>query len=615
MEAPGLDANPPAARKDLSYLLWLLPLVLMVGVLGEYPEVIRKSPDHLYLLSVGVASLLKMALVFYGLYLVPGLIVLSRRVPVANFWEACGSTRILLSFALGMSAHVLALFPQKYLHLPYHPGVVLACLAAAYAVWIVLLRFLPLESLLEAEGSGDASPWEGFASQFVLLLGLVLGLEMTLRARGSSLSLTGDGYPHLINMLGTLMDGPLPDGMPFFTTFVLNIHPMAFHALLANLKTLTPGLWHIDLFRYFSVLMVPVFLFSLQGFFSFLARSRLVGSLAAFAALWISGGGLSLKIPILYFPWYWSIAWCLSAAVFFILLKSELRSPALGFAAGCVFGAGVLLHPFFAIRMGTIMAFYLPLELLRRKAAGQALGEVWSAAWRFAVGLSLPVAAWIVPLLMKHSLEETYSYDYIVANFSQLAPEGIEYLKAMKGTGFHLKDLWEWSWQNAGLFPVLLAPLGVVALVRRFRDGAASLLAAWLLAMGSAILLGYLPNPYRYFEYFFYGLLALSTFGLGWLAGLLPDRGRKILFTALLCLIPAQIHRDFFPKYRLALSLYGRETLTEMDVRSAESRAYSYFDAKRAGRLDLEYGGYRGYLWSRQKKVWDIYLKTRKPKP
>jgi len=53
--------------------------------------------------------------------------------------------------------------------------------------------------------------------------------------------------------------------------------------------------------------------------------------------------------------------------------------------------------------------------------------------------------------------------------------------------------------------------------------------------------------------------------------------------------------------------------VTEANIRSAESRAYAYLASKKAGRLDLEYGGYRGYLWSRQKKVWDIYLKTKKP--
>ncbi len=616
MEAASLEANTDLGpRKDWSYLLWLLPLALLAWVLREYPEVIRKSPDHVYLLSVGTLSLLKMALVFYGLYLVPGLVVLARRAPTENVWLACSARRVLLSFALGMSAHVFALFPQKYLHLPYHPIVVLLCLIVSYSALLALLRFLPLDFLLNEADAGEASNWESYASMFLILLGLALGLEMTLRGRGTSLSLTGDGYPHLINTLGTLMDGPLPDGMPFFTTFVLNVHPMAFHALLANLKTLTPGLLHIDLFRYFSVLMVPIFLACMQGFFSYLAKSRLLGSLAAFAALWVSGGGLSLKIPIVYFPWYWSIAWCLSAAVFFILLKNDLRYPALGAAAGIVFGAGVLLHPFFAIRMGAIMAFYLPLELLRRGLSKEPLLPVWSSAWRFALGLGLPVAAWLVPLLARHSLEETYSYDYIVQHFSQAAPEGIEYLKAMKGIGFHLKDLWEWSWQNAGLFPVCLAPVGLVAVLRRYRDPAASLLAAWLLAMGSAIVMGYLPNPYRYFEYFFYGLLALATFGAGWLAALLPEFGKKVFFTALLCLAVFQIHRDFFPKYRLALSMYGRETLSDLDIRSAESRAYSYFDAKRNGRLDLEYGGYRGYLWSRQKKVWDIYLNTKKPKP
>ncbi|MFO1462815.1 MAG: hypothetical protein U1F66_03495 [bacterium] len=617
MEASETVPEAPDRGADrLAWILVLIPLFLVAWALREYPQNIRKAADQIYILSIGTGSLLKMALVFYGLYLVPGLMALARRVPPAKVWSVGSPSRILLSFALGMTAHVGAIFLQKYLRLPYHPASVLLCLGAAYAFFLWTLRFLPLSDLLAGDPRKEQEAgWETWASRGLLLLGLVLGLEMTLRGRGSSLSLTGDGYPHLINTLGTLMDGPLPDGLPFFSTFILNIHPMAFHALLANLKTLTPGLLHIDLFRYFSVLMVPVFLFCMQGFFAFLARSRLVGAMAAFAALWVSGGGLSLRIPIVYFPWYWSIAWCLSAAVFFLLLKGELRFPALGLAAGLVFGAGVLLHPFFAFRMGTIMAWFLPLELLRRWLAAQPLRPVWASAWRFAVGAALPVAAWLGPLLWRHSWEPTYDYDYLVANFSQVAPEAIEYLKAMKGSGFHLPDLWVWSRLNAGLWPVLGAPVGLFAMVRRYREPAAALLGAWLLGMGSAILLAYLPNPYRYFEYFFYGLVALGAFGLGWLAGQLSGWRRSLLLLALLCVSALHLSQDFFPKYRLALSLYGRTSLSDLDVRSAESRAYSYFEAKRAGRLDLEYGGYRGYLWSRQKKVWDIYLKTKAPRP
>jgi hypothetical protein len=224
------------------------------------------------------------------------------------------------------------------------------------------------------------------------------------------------------------------------------------------------------------------------------------------------------------------------------------------------------------------------------------------------------VAAWLVPLLLKHPWEETYSYDYILQNFAARAPEGIEYLKAMKGSGFHPKDLWEWAWPNAGLVPCLFAPLGLAAVVRRFREPAAALLLAWLAAMASVILFSYLPNPYRYFEYFFFGLLALAAYGLGWLAAYFSGWPKKVLFALLLTLSAWQVHRDFFPKYRLALSLYGRTSLSDLDVRTAESRADRYFDSKRAGRLDLEYGGYRGYLWSRQKKVWDIYLLTKPPK-
>jgi hypothetical protein len=35
--------------------------------------------------------------------------------------------------------------------------------------------------------------------------------------------------------------------------------------------------------------------------------------------------------------------------------------------------------------------------------------------------------------------------------------------------------------------------------------------------------------------------------------------------------------------------------------------------AKAEGKLDEAYGGMRNYLWSRQKKVWDIHLKVITP--
>lgn len=603
----------PGPRCDLAWFAFLLPLALAVWALRGYPEVLRRGADQTYLLQVSAWTLVKLVSVFYGLYLLPGLAFFARRWPTERWRDALGGGRLLLAFAFGMTAHVFAALLQKTLHLGYRPISVLACLGAAYLVLGWLAGKIPMERLLrEAPGPRPERP-ERLATYGLLALGGALLLEMTLRARGSSLNLSGDGYPHLINTLGTMVDGPFPDGLPFFSTFVLNIHPMGFHALLANLKTLTPGLLYIDLFRYFSVLMVPVFLVCMYGFFSFLGKSRLVGALGAFAALFVSGGGLSLGIPIVYFPWYWSIAWCLSAAVFYILLKSELSSAALCFAAGLVFGAGVLLHPFFALRMGAIMACFLPLELLRRAFCRQPLGPALKGALDFGLGLAIPVAAWLGPLLAKHPWEPTYEFEYIVKNFSALAPEGVEYLKTMKGKGFALKDLWHWSWKNAGLAPILLAPLGLAACVARLRDSAAALLAAWLIAMGAATLLDLLPNPYRYFEYFFFGVLALAVYGAGWLLGKCSGVPRALAISVLLCVAALQIPRDFFPKYSHALRLYGTTALTEADIRSAESRSARYLESKRAGRLDLEYGGYRGYLWSRQKKVWDIYLKTRKP--
>lgn len=614
METDALPAptGPERPRRELYWLLLLFPLALTVFALRAYPDALRKGADQGYALNVEWWVLAKVAVVFYGLYLLPGWLFFRLRWPRDSSHASSPGARILLSFALGMSAHVLAAFLQKYLHLGYQPTVVLACLVLAYGFLMWLAAKIPMQLLLrEAPGPVTSRP-ERVASYALLSLGGALLLEMALRARGSSLNLSGDGYPHLINTLGTMVDGPFPDALPFFSTFVLNIHPMGFHALLANLKTLTPGLMYVDLFRYFSVLMVPVFLACMYGFFSYLGKNRFVGALGAFAALFVSGGGLSLTIPIVFFPWYWSIAWCLSAAVFFILLRSELNSAALCFGAGLVFGTGVLMHPFFAIRMGMIMAMFLPIELLRRILCRQELRPALLGALDFGLALAIPVGLWIGPLLARHPWEPTYEYDYIVQNFSALAPEGVKYLQTMKGSGFHLKDLWFWTWKNAGLIPIVLAPLGILACLKRLREPAVALLLAWLLAMGSAVLLNYLPNPYRYFEYLFFGILAFAVFGAGWFLGELSGIFRGLALVALLCLVGPQISRDFFPKYRQALSLYGTVSLNAADIQAAEARVGRYFESKRAGRLDLEYGGYRGYLWSRQKKVWDIYLKTRK---
>jgi hypothetical protein len=86
------------------------------------------------------------------------------------------------------------------------------------------------------------------------------------------------------------------------------------------------------------------------------------------------------------------------------------------------------------------------------------------------------------------------------------------------------------------------------------------------------------------------------------------------VISALLCLSFFSIRQEFLPKYRRALSLYGRTSLTPKDIAQAEKRAEDYFKAKDAGVLDRSYGNYPGYLWSRQKKIWDIYVRNRTQK-
>jgi hypothetical protein len=594
-----------------NYAIFILPLLLGVWVLSHYPAVIHKTPEQIYILSFSLASWIKMASIFYGLYVLPGLFLISLGARGQFSGRFFSSQRVLLAFTIGCTAHIIAIFLQKYLHLPYHPFVVLSCLALAYLILALALSRVKDRSLLREVDFEQEATWVRWLAVLILLLGLFLGLEMTLRGRASSLSLVGDGYPHLINTLGTLEDGPMPDGLPFYSTFILNIHPMAFHALLVNLKVLTPGLKYMDLLRYFSVLMVPLFLACMMGLFSFLGRNSAVGALSALAALFVSGGGLSLKVPIVFFPWYWSLAWCLSAAVFFILLKDGLKSHSLALCAGVVFGVGVLVHPFFAFRMGTIMVFFLPLEILRRLWVKENLGSLLPRAALFALGAAVPVGLWLGPLLLKHRWEATYPYAYIVENFKSVAPAGVEYIQKFREVKFDLKSLYLWSRENAGLFPCIFAPFGIVAAFRRPQEPASAMLLAWLFAMAALVLLPFLPNPYRYFEYFFFALVALSAYGGGFLLSLVPKRWHVIFLAGLLMMVLWSVWLDFFPKYHYALNIYGRTSLSPADIAEAEGRAYDYLQKKRAGRLDESYGGnYTGYLWSRQKKIWDIYIRS-----
>ncbi|KAB2840498.1 hypothetical protein F9K50_05690, partial [bacterium] len=122
----------PGPRRDLAWLLLLPPLAVAAWVLRGYPEVLRKGADQAYLLQVSVSTLLKLAAVFYGLYLLPGLVWFARRWPVARWREALGGGRLLMAFAFGMTAHVFAALLQKTLHLGYRPFSVLVCLGAAY---------------------------------------------------------------------------------------------------------------------------------------------------------------------------------------------------------------------------------------------------------------------------------------------------------------------------------------------------------------------------------------------------------------------------------------------------------------------------------------------------
>lgn len=598
--APSL-AKP---RWNLAWLLLLL-LPLLAYALWPYPKVIQKSPDLLYVLRFEPARLFAYLAAFYGLYLLPGLLLFARAEPRGRFLTP---NRFLLAFGWGMVVHVLAAFLQKYLQLKYGPVTVLACLAATYGLTAFLFR--PLRFLLEEEKAADSGAWLAWP---ILGLVLILGAEMILRARTSSVSMTGDTYGHLVLLLATQIDGPQPNSLPFYSSFILNMYPMGFHAMLANLFVLTPGLEHIDLFRYFSLVFLPCFVFVFYAFFSFLSGSRALGAIGTLALFLVSGGGLTLRVPIVYFPWYWGLAWCLTAVIFYLLLKGQMASKALYFWVGILLGVGVLMHPMMAPRMGTILIFFLPLELLRRWLNREPWAPVFSRGGLFALGTAAMLGIWLGPLLLRFGMEETYSYEYILANFSEIAPAGVKYIKDLHELKFGLKDLYPWIWKNAGLFPMLLAPLGLIAAVLQFKKPAAPLLLAWLAAMVSAVLFAYLPNPYRYFEYLFFGLVALAVFGMGWASQLFSQPWRTLLAGAFLALALLGVRRDYWPKYALALNLYGRTDWPAGVYDASRRIVRNYQEAKAKGTLDEVFGEFRGFLWPRQKKVWDIYIRRQRP--
>lgn len=597
------DLSPKSHLSTFGKWIFLLAIPFLIWVLWPYFEVIKKESGETYILNFSTWTLLKFYLCFYGLYVLPGLAVFSFAGRRREYNPFFSPQRFLLAFLFGMVAHIFAAFIQKYLSFSYQPATVLLCLLASYSLLFVFLR--PFKELLKEERPPRQFD---FLTWGILLLALFLGVEMVLRARASSASLMGDGFPHLINYLGTLEEGPLPDGLPFYSTFILNIHPMGFHALLAGLKTLIPGIDHIDLLRYFSAVMVPCVVFVFFSFFSFLSKNRPLAAFGTLVLLFVSGGGFSLRVPIVYFPWYWSLAWCLTAGLFFLILVDNFQSKGVYFLAGILLGTGILFHPFLAFRVGTILVFFLPIELLRRVWIREPLLPVLRSAGFFALGTLILLGLWLVPLLLKYNWEETYSFEYLTQNFEKVAPKGIHYIRTIRESFYNLKDLFSWSEANSGWFSLIFAPLGLVAVFIKRREAISSLLLAWFLAMACAVTLGFLMNPYRYFEYFFLSLVALSVYGLGWLYSITKNQWKPLLLFPVLMLALYSIRLDFFPKYRLALHYYGRTHWPPNALSSSRNLANKYLESKKNGNLDQDFGWYRGYLWSRQKKVWDIYL-------
>ncbi len=601
-------SNELKPKWNLSWI-FLLSLPILVWALWPYPSTIKKSPFTTYIFKFEVIKALWFFACFYGLYVLPGLVIFFRVTRHAVYNSFFTPNRLLLAFGWGMVAHVLAIFIQKYLHLPFKPWVVLGCLLIAYAVLAFFFR--PLKFLLQEEAPGRK--WD-FITWPVLILTLVLGGEMILRARTSSVSLMGDAFIHMILLVGTMMDGPLPNGMPFYSTFILNLHPLSFHALLANLFTLIPGIEHIDLFRYFSLVMLPCFVFVFFSFFSMLSGSRPVAAMGTLALLAVSGGGLSSRVPIVYFPWYWGLAWYLTAVIFYLILKGELKSRPLYFWAGVILGVGVLMHPMMAPRMGAILCCFFPLELLRRALKRETLLPVLTCGALFILGAGGVLVIWLGPMVLQFGLEEAYSYEYIIQNFSKIVPDAVKYLRYLHETRYGLKDLFPWILENGGIFPLVLSPLGLIAAVLGFKKPAAPLLLAWVIAMASAVLLGYLPNSYRYFEYLFLGMVSLAIFGMGWITRMISERWQPLLLWIFLGVGLVGVRVDFWPKYRVALQYYGRTQWPDNIYENSRRIVRGYQDSRQKGQLDRDFGGFRGFLWARHKKVWDIYIKRPKKK-
>jgi len=608
---PEVPSPPKPSRwSTLAWLAWLAPLGVLLWFFWHYPLLWRKDAETSYQLFFSLGNLSKLCAGFYAFFILPGWLYLwiRERGPSRVSWA--DASRVMLALLLGLSAQTIALFLQKYLHLPYRPLPVGLCLAAGYLVAFGLAQFLPWGQVLERAASApsmrNAEQW---VSDLLLLVAVILGWEMTLRGRASSISLMGDGYPHLIYFLGTLTHGPMPDGNVFYSSFVLNITPMGFHTIWASLKTMIPGLLHLDFIRYFSFAMVPIFIACLMALFTQLAGNRLAAAILTLAASFISGGGLSLSVPIVFFPWYWSLGWCLAAAVFWLLLKNKFESAWVSGFAGWIMGIGFLMHAFFAVRMTVIVGLFFVFELLRRLWLREAPFAFLKNAALFIFGAAIPFGSWMLPMVLQHGWEATYSYDYLVQNYSAVAPEGIRYIRNFKEVHYRLADLWYWSRGNAGLLPVFLAPVGIAICLLRRREARSYLLLAWLIAMASAILMRYVPNPYRYFEFFFFGLAACAALALGAMFRKTPEPWKTYLMAATTVVLGVSMMVDFSPKYRKAIVTYGRTQAKPSDEVRQENRATSYLRSQRAGNLDRDFGGFTGHLWLRQKKVWDIYLK------
>ena len=143
----------------------------MLWILWPYPEIIHHSGGESYILHISLGAIAKIFIGFYGLYVLPGLIVFYIWGKSLRYNPFLSFQRVFFAFLWGMVAHLIAAFFQKYFRLPYGLWTVISLLVLSY----IFLGFIsrPIKDLLQEE-----KPVRRYdlLTVTVLLIGFSLGL-------------------------------------------------------------------------------------------------------------------------------------------------------------------------------------------------------------------------------------------------------------------------------------------------------------------------------------------------------------------------------------------------------------------------------------------------------